>query len=66
MLLHTEVHNISNVSTVQLCNLINSSKVDAGVFCTPLRLQQIFLMVKVSNKLATMSGEQGRKITFSV
>lgn len=33
-----EVHNNSNVSTVQLCNLMSSSKVDAGAFCTPLDL----------------------------
>lgn len=38
-----EVHNNSNVSTVQQCNLINSIKVDAGAFCTRLGLQQSIL-----------------------
>lgn len=40
MVLHIEVYNIPNVSTVQLCNLINSSKVDAGAFYPPSGLQQ--------------------------
>lgn len=34
-----EVHNKLNVSTVQLCNLISSSKVDEGASCTSLGLQ---------------------------
>lgn len=41
--LHAEVHNTPNVLTVQLCNLVSSSEVDAGAVCAPLSLQQNIL-----------------------
>lgn len=38
MVLHVEIHSIPNVLRVQLCNLINSTEVDAGAFCALLKL----------------------------